>query len=74
MSNRLRLHPTVDATVRRALRCPDCLSEVTVDRHGAVQVAHDNGCPMLAERTRTGRLIQLVVLPRQSSHNERETT
>jgi hypothetical protein len=62
MSNRQRLNRAQRSALVRAARCPDCASEVAVNRHGVAEVRHDDTCPDLAARTRTGRLVQVAIV------------
>lgn len=49
--------------LRKAHRCPDCRSEVDVNRRTAqVNVRHDDTCPMLARLKRSGRTSGLVFI------------
>ncbi|MEU1642039.1 hypothetical protein [Micromonospora zamorensis] len=49
--------------LRKAHRCPDCRSEVTVNRRTQqVAVRHDDTCPMLARLQRSGRTAGLVLI------------
>ncbi|MEV4215165.1 hypothetical protein [Micromonospora sp. NPDC049662] len=48
---------------RKAHRCPDCRSDVTVNRRtGQTDVYHDDTCPMLARLRRSGRTAGLVLM------------
>ena len=49
------------AAAKRAARCPDCDSHVTVT-DTAVSVAHDDGCPTLAALERQGRTSSLAIV------------
>ena len=67
MSNRRRpvLPPTMTADIKRALRCPDCTSDVVIRRTPdgpSAQVHHDDTCPTLRALQRRGRGRQLAVV------------
>ncbi|MEU7679816.1 hypothetical protein AB0C42_33965, partial [Micromonospora taraxaci] len=57
--------------MRKAHRCPDCSSDVTVNRRtGQVDVHHDDTCPMLARLRRSGRTSAIVFMRRDSQTPE----
>jgi hypothetical protein len=63
MSNRVRLRPATRRAILRAVRCPDCNSNVEL-HGGLLDVAHDDTCPRLAALRRRGRATQyLLVCP-----------
>lgn len=55
MSNRRHLtRVPVTTAIRRAFACPDCGSDVVVNRRdGFVDVYHDDTCPRLAAKVRS---------------------
>ncbi|MBG6070067.1 hypothetical protein [Micromonospora ureilytica] len=56
---------------RKAHRCPDCSSDVTVERRtGNVSVHHDDTCPMLARLRRSGHTSAMVFMRRDSQTPE----
>jgi len=67
MSNRRRpvLPPTMTADIKRALRCPDCTSDVVIRRTPdgpTAQVHHDDTCPTLRALERQGRGRQIAIV------------
>lgn len=58
--------------LRKQGRCPDCRSDVVVDRRSrAVNVRHDDTCPMLA-RLRRSQLTTSVAIVRPAGANPDE--
>ncbi|MDQ7906750.1 hypothetical protein RB614_19730 [Phytohabitans sp. ZYX-F-186] len=62
MSKRPRLDPIAAARIKRAARCPDCSSTVTLAAdQTSYSVAHDDDCPTLAALRRQGRTTQIAM-------------
>ncbi|MBM0232886.1 hypothetical protein JNW91_14065 [Micromonospora sp. STR1_7] len=60
--------------LRKAHRCPDCTSEVTVDRRGGrVGVKHDDTCPMYARLKRAG-MTSALIFTRAPGQSDRDFT
>lgn len=63
MSNRRRLPPQSRAALTTYLRCPDCISVAVPHGPGRVDIRHDDTCPTLAARERSGRTVEVLLLP-----------
>ncbi|MEV4820251.1 hypothetical protein [Micromonospora sp. NPDC049274] len=60
--------------LRKAHRCPDCHSEVIVDRRGGrVGVKHDDTCPMYARLKRAG-MTSALIFTRAPGQSDRDFT
>lgn len=57
--------------LRKAHRCPDCRSEVDVNRRtGNVQVHHDDTCPMYARLKRARQTSSLLLIREDGQSDE----
>ncbi|GIJ45807.1 hypothetical protein Val02_26930 [Virgisporangium aliadipatigenens] len=68
MSNRRRpkMTPAQRLAAKRAVRCPDCRSDVEL-RGRRVEVRHDDGCPALAILAGRGLTDSAMIVSRNGS-------